>query len=309
MTDLKFSTPINIPKCTYCDRPAIYKRKTSGEYFCKRCFIQGFLRRLHRTIAKYSMLTPHSKILIPLLPDIPYTSMALIHAITKLEEKYPSEIKIVIPLDVPWVDKILVYLKKNLYKSNVVIYGSKYASYYGEMTSLSERYCLSRMIALVFASKLSSLSVLLPYNLDTLAILFLSSIISSEIALGLDLVAVKTYGNITLGYPFYDMIWEDIAFYNYINSITFLEVDYKQYARCNEYEKIAFDMYRELSTDTKELGYNILKNPRVLTTIMNLDECEDSPCPKSLDGNNRLCQRIGLIHEELRDVKLEILYP
>lgn len=305
MTDLKS----NIPKCTYCGRPAVYKRKTSGEYFCERCFIQGFLRRLHRTIAKYSMLTPYSKILTPLLPDIPYTSMALIHAITKLEEKYPSEIKIVIPLDTPWVDKVLTYLKENLGKSNVVIYGSRYANYYGEMASLSERYCLSRMIALVFANKLSSLNVLLPYNLDTLAILFLSSIISSEIALGLDLVAVKTYDNIVLGYPFYDMIWEDIVFYNYINGITFLEIDYKQYAKYNEYEEIAFDMYRELSADTKELGYNILKNPRVLTTIMNLNECEDYPCPKDLDGSDRLCQRINLIHKELRDAKLETLYP
>lgn len=307
MIDLRSS----LPKCTYCGRPAIYRRKTSGEYFCEKCFIPGFLRRLHRTIAKYSMLSPYSKITLILLPDIPYTSLALIDSVMRLEERYPSEIYIIIPADAKWSNIVLEYIVEltKSRKTDTKVYSINYAKYYEKTSSLFERYCLSRLLALVLAKKNSSRNVLLPYNLDTLAVLFIASTLSSKVYLGVDLVPVKTIDEVAIGYPLYDMVWEDIVFYNYLTGATKLELEYDSYSKCNTYEGLALEMYQTLALDSSELAYNILKNPRILGPLVGTSNCNWCPCPRDLEDKCDMYEGLKEFYDELKEAKLETLYP
>ena len=302
MTELKS----NIPKCNYCGRPATYRRRTSGELFCPRCFIQGFLRRLHRTIARYSMLSPYSTILVPILPDKPYTSLALSVAITMLEEKYPSSIGFVIPLDTQWGRNVLKFINSKA-SEKALYYGLSYAKYYARASSFSSRYCLSRAIAVVLAEKTGYNNVLLPYSLDDLAVLYLSSMLKGDLNLGTDIVAVKVFGKVIMGYPLYDTPWEDIVYFNYISNVYDLNLDYKEYHRMSTHERYALEMYLDLIRDSRELGYNILKNPRLLTPIIKANECPDTPCPRS--NSFDYCRLASTVIEEIRGIKLEILSP
>ncbi len=297
----------SIPKCTYCSRPATYKRRTSGELFCPRCFIQGFLRRLHRTIAKYSMLSPYSTILVPILPDKPYTSLALSIAITMLEEKYPSSIGFIVPLDAPWSHDVLEFISSRV-NEKTSYHGLPYAEYYAMAKDFSSRYCLSRTLAVILAERTGCTNVLLPYSLDDLAVLYLSSILEGNLSLGVDIVPVKVFGKIIIGYPFYDMPWEDIVYFNYVNNVYSLSLDYKRYSSMNIHEHHALEMYLDLARDSRELGYNILKNPRLLAPITKAEECPDAPCPKG-DGKVDYCELASRVVEEIKGLKLETLSP
>ncbi len=297
----------NVPKCTYCSRPATYRRRTSGELFCPRCFIQGFLRRLHRTIAKYSMLSPYSAILVPILPDKPYTSLALSIAITMLEEKYPSSIGFIVPLDTPWSRNVIEFISSRIDKK-ASYYGAPYAEYYAMTKGFSSRYCLSRALAVILAERTGYTNVLLPYSLDDLAVLYLSSILEGNLSLGVDIVPVKVFGKIIIGYPFYDMPWEDIVYFNYVNNAYSLSLDYKRYSSKSTYEHHALEMYLDLARDSRELGYNILKNPQLLAPITKTNECLDTPCPKG-DSGVDYCKLASKVIKEIKGLKLEILSP
>ncbi len=312
MIDSKYKTPLSasrvLPKCTYCGRPAVYRRRTSGEYFCSACFTRAFIRRIRKTIAEYSMLTPTSSILLFFSPDMPVTSLAMIDSIIKLEKEYPTRIYISLPSDYndfDTVERVLggryCGLKEQLY---LVI--GEYAGFFSSSSSLNDRYVLSRLLSLSIAEHVSVNSILLPYSLESLAVLVLANILSAKIDSVAYIEPVVRLNNITIGYPLYDTPWDDIVFYSYIRGIYELGLVDGIYSNCSKIEKRAYNIYRDLALISKELAYNILKNPSVFREALGLEKVSAECGGRIGKGMLNECSSLRRI---LGNIRVEILSP
>ncbi len=312
MIDSKFKTPFTLkkvlPKCTYCGRPAVYRRRTSGEYFCSSCFLKAFTRRIRKTIAEYTMLTPMSHILLFFSPDIPYTSLVMIDSIIRLEREYPTKISISLPLDYGEIDQVKKYIESNYCglgdKINIVV--GNYAKFFTTCNSFYERYMLSRIISLTLAQEISADSILLPYSLESLAILVLANILSAR----LDSVAyiepsIRLLENV-IGYPLYDTPWDDIVFYSFVREIAKLDLASNIYSRCNKIEKRASTIYRELALLSRELAYNVLKNPSVFREALKIEEIVPECVGRIHRSRANECKRLRSLVENIR---VEVLSP
>lgn len=312
LTDSRFKTPLvydgELPRCTYCGRPAIYRRKTSGEYFCPSCFIKAFIRRVRKTIAENSMLTPTSRILLFFSPDIPYTSFSMIDSVIRLEREYPTEIYISLPSDYKWISNIGQYVGSSycdLEEKVKIVIGS-YSRIFSALNSFNERYLFSRIVSLSIAKRVNANSVLLSYSLESLAVLTLANILSAQISDATYIEPVVKVSEIIIGYPLYDTPWDDIIFYAYLRNILELDLIPGFYSKCSRVEKRAFHIYRDLALISKETAYNILKNPGVFRKALGLEnvlvDCAGRTSIHKLDK----CRKYRSLAD---NVRVEILSP
>lgn len=50
--------------CSFCGRKAVYNRRYAGVLLCDRCVIKSVERKVHRTIAKYGLISPGERIAV-----------------------------------------------------------------------------------------------------------------------------------------------------------------------------------------------------------------------------------------------------
>ncbi len=312
MIGSKYKTPLilndKLPKCTYCGRPAVYRRRTSGEYFCSSCFVKAFIRRIRKTISENNLLTPTSRILLFFSPDIPYTSLAMIDSIIKLEREYPTKIYISLPSDYKWIDLIERYVGSHYcdLEEKIKVVSGKYADLFLSTNSLNDRYLLSRIISFSIADRIDVSSVLLPYSLESLAVLTLANVLSAKIADVARIRPVADVSGITIGYPLYDTPWDDIVFYSYLRDISEIPLAPNFYSRCSRIEKRALHIYRDLALISKELAYNILKNPNIFREALDFKD-DLLECIKEEDSDKSSeCGKYRLVASS---IKVEILSP
>ncbi len=312
MIDSKFKIPLilgrKLPKCTYCGRPAVYRRRTSGEYFCPSCFIKAFIRRVRKTIAEYSMLTPTSRILLFFSPDTPYTSLAMIDSVIRLEREYPTEIYVSLPSDYRWINIIEQYIGSSYcsLENKVKIVTGDYAELFLTPSSFHERYLLSRITSLSIARHVGTDSVLLPYSLESLAVLVLANILSARISDAAYIEPTIKVSEITIGYPLYDTPWDDIVFYVYLKNISELDLTPSFYSKCSKVEKRAFHIYRDLALISKELAYNVLKNPSVFREALGFKDILVDCAGRTSSDNLDRCREYKSLVDSIR---VEILSP
>ncbi|MHA1632305.1 MAG: TIGR00269 family protein [Candidatus Freyarchaeota archaeon] len=83
--------------CMYCHREAVIYRPYSGEKLCKKCFTESLEKKVRKTISRYKMLQPDSRIAIAVSGG--KDSMALLYILNKIEQKYPESELVVITVD------------------------------------------------------------------------------------------------------------------------------------------------------------------------------------------------------------------
>ncbi len=312
MIDSRFKTSLvlsgRLPRCTYCGRPAVYRRRTSGEYFCPSCFIKAFIRRVRKTVAENSMLTPTSRILLFFSPDTPYTSLAMIDSVIRLEREYPTDIYISLPSDYKWINVVGQYISSsycNLEDKVKIVIGD-YAELFLTLNSFRERHLFSRIISLSIAKRVNADSVLLPYSLESLAILVLANILSARIDDVAYIEPVIRVFEITIGYPLYGTPWDDIVFYTYLRDISKLDLIPNFYSKCDKIEKRAFHIYRDLALISKELAYNVLKNPSIFRKALSLENILVECAGRTGTNDLNLCENYRSL---ANNVRVEILSP
>jgi len=86
-------------KCSLCNTKAfVYRRRHSGQYFCKKCFIESIEKIIYKTISKFNMLKPEDKIIIGLSGG--KDSIALLYNLKKIQNKtYNSKPLIALSID------------------------------------------------------------------------------------------------------------------------------------------------------------------------------------------------------------------
>lgn len=73
-------------KCTYCDKKAIYYRRYSGEYLCKKHFLVSIENKARKTIRE--KLRPDVKIGLAISGG--KDSLSMLHIIKRITKKYPE---------------------------------------------------------------------------------------------------------------------------------------------------------------------------------------------------------------------------
>lgn len=84
-------------KCMKCDHEAVVYRPYSGEMLCKRCFTESVENKVRRTISRYKMLNPESRIAVAVSGG--KDSLVLLHILAKLERRFPRSELIAITVD------------------------------------------------------------------------------------------------------------------------------------------------------------------------------------------------------------------
>jgi len=87
-----------LPKCSICgEREAIYFRAYSGEYLCRRCFIDSIRRKVLMAISTYKMFEPDDRIGVALSGG--KDSLVLLHILNEIEERFPNSEVVAISID------------------------------------------------------------------------------------------------------------------------------------------------------------------------------------------------------------------
>lgn len=87
-----------MPKCSVCgEREAIYFRAYSGEYLCRRCFIDSVRRKVRMAISTYKMFEPDDRIGVALSGG--KDSLVLLYILNEIEERFPKSEVMAISID------------------------------------------------------------------------------------------------------------------------------------------------------------------------------------------------------------------
>jgi uncharacterized protein (TIGR00269 family) len=81
---------MQLPKCSFCDRNAAWKRPWDKENLCIMHFNQSFLKRVQKTINQYHLFERNDKIAVGISGG--KDSIVLLDVITKLQKNHHSEI-------------------------------------------------------------------------------------------------------------------------------------------------------------------------------------------------------------------------
>jgi len=73
-----------------CGRKAIYWRRYSGEYLCKRCFVESVEKRFSHTIGKHRLIGKHERIAVGISGG--KDSMVLLHLLFRFSKRFPFSI-------------------------------------------------------------------------------------------------------------------------------------------------------------------------------------------------------------------------
>ncbi|MCK4828635.1 TIGR00269 family protein [bacterium] len=79
---------LDTPACSRCQKPAVMKQLSSGNIYCKTCFISMFDQRVRQTINRFKMLQAFDKIAIGVSGG--KDSTALLFSIKKIEKRFPN---------------------------------------------------------------------------------------------------------------------------------------------------------------------------------------------------------------------------
>ncbi|MFW9922310.1 MAG: TIGR00269 family protein [Candidatus Thorarchaeota archaeon] len=80
----------NLPMCYKCSKPAVTFRKIDGRYFCKGCYSKWVISTVRKTIREKKLFGRHDRIIVGLSGG--KDSTVLLDILTKVENKYPTEI-------------------------------------------------------------------------------------------------------------------------------------------------------------------------------------------------------------------------
>lgn len=87
---------MNDRKCK-CGRPAVVKLTYSNETLCFKCFRRSLIKRVKKTISKYSMLSPFDRICVALSGG--KDSLTLLDLLILIEKDYPDSEIIAVTVD------------------------------------------------------------------------------------------------------------------------------------------------------------------------------------------------------------------
>ena len=83
--------------CSICGRNAFYRRRYSGEVFCRTCYPEAFERRVQETITSKKMLRPTERLAVGVSGG--KDSVSLLHVLTNLEKRFPSAQLVAVTVD------------------------------------------------------------------------------------------------------------------------------------------------------------------------------------------------------------------
>lgn len=78
-------------KCDFCERPAVYSRKYSGENLCSDCFSKSIIRKTVKTISKYKMISPGDVVGVAVSGG--KDSLSLLHVLKQISSNHNFSIK------------------------------------------------------------------------------------------------------------------------------------------------------------------------------------------------------------------------
>lgn len=84
-------------RCARCSREAAVYRPYSGEALCRKCFTESVENKVRRTISRYKMFQPDSRIAVAVSGG--KDSVVLLHILAKLEERFPKSELVAITVD------------------------------------------------------------------------------------------------------------------------------------------------------------------------------------------------------------------
>ncbi len=79
-----------MPKCSRCDRKAVYIKKYSGTSLCKEHFIQDFEKRVFKSIRKNKMIKRGERIGVAVSGG--KDSLSLLYFLNKYKKRFGIEI-------------------------------------------------------------------------------------------------------------------------------------------------------------------------------------------------------------------------
>ncbi|MFX1337597.1 MAG: ATP-binding protein [Promethearchaeota archaeon] len=112
---------MQIGSCTYCHKNTlVIHRKYSGEFICKKCFIDSIEKNIYKTISKFKMLKPRDNIVVAISGG--KDSLTLLYNLIKIQKKnYQSK-----PLIALTIDEGI-----NNYRNNSIKNASDFCKTYG----------------------------------------------------------------------------------------------------------------------------------------------------------------------------------
>jgi uncharacterized protein (TIGR00269 family) len=79
-----------IPSCTFCSKPAAWKRPWDGERLCVAHFNKSFMKKIQRTINRYQLFTRTDTIAVGISGG--KDSVVLLDVLSKMQEKFPTKL-------------------------------------------------------------------------------------------------------------------------------------------------------------------------------------------------------------------------
>ena len=224
--------------CSFCHRNAVYRRRYSGEQFCRGCFTKSIEQLTRHTISRHKMFRPHDHIALALSGG--KDSTALLHVLHSIERQYPKAQLSAIIIDEgihQYRQEAIRLAQRSCERFNVPLHQFSFPQLFDiSMDQLAETpqaqsqislctFCgiLRRKALNLAAKRINASKLVLAHNLDDeIQSMFLSILRGDLKSLtALHPVREKIPGFVQKVKPFSEILEREIALYAHFNTLSF----------------------------------------------------------------------------------------
>ncbi len=224
--------------CSLCGRKAFYRRRYSGEVFCRTCYPEAFERRVQETITSKKMLRPTERLAVGVSGG--KDSISLLHILFHLEKRFPAVQLVAVTIDEgiqgyrnEAIDIASSYAKRHGIEHYVLSFSSLYghtldriaarASELGQDTVCAYCGILRRKALNVAARNVAATKLATAHNLDDEAQSLLMSLLRGSVN-ELRQSERTAKGTVPRVKPFMTSPEKEIALYAYLKRLRFQSV-------------------------------------------------------------------------------------
>ncbi|MBS7247780.1 MAG: TIGR00269 family protein [Candidatus Jordarchaeales archaeon] len=304
-------------KCMRCGREAAVYRPYSGEVLCRRCFTESVEIRVRRTISRYRMLQPDSRIAVAVSGG--KDSVVLLHVLAKLEERFPKSELIAVTVDEGiegYRNESLEIIEEAVRRLQVPWLKTSFKELFGRTLDeiiraaseiLGERrlgactYCgvLRRRAINTLAVKAGADVVATAHNLDDEAQTILMNILKGDLTRFLRNKPARrnVEGFVPRVKPLREIPEEEIVLYAYFNRIRYHETPCPYHAEAYRDDVRAF--INKIETQRPGTKYNIVRiHEKITQLIPEEEELKVSTCTNcGQPASSEKCKVCQLLEE------------
>ena len=224
--------------CSFCHRNAVYRRRYSGEQFCRDCFTKSIEQLTRHTISRHKMFCPHDHIALALSGG--KDSTALLHVLNSIEQQYPKAQLSAIIIDEgihQYRQEAIRLAQLSCERFKIPLYHFSFPQLFDiTIDQLAEKPQAQRRISLcsfcgilrrkalnLAAKRINASKLVLAHNLDDeIQSMFLSIVRGDLKSLSaLHPVLEKIPGFVQKVKPFSEILEREIVLYAYFNDLSF----------------------------------------------------------------------------------------